>query len=60
MSAPYEVNAFNTAASSDNKIHDDTVARQFGFRKCTLTWRTCRWLAGVAPGLKLAKWTADF
>ncbi len=24
--------AFNTAASSDNKIHDDTVARQFGFR----------------------------
>ena len=30
--ATYEVNAFNTAASSDNKIHDDTVARQFGFR----------------------------
>ena len=32
MSAPYEVDAFNTAASSDNKIHDNTVARQFGFR----------------------------
>ncbi len=30
--AAYEVNAFNTAASSDNKIHDDAVARQFGFR----------------------------
>ena len=30
--AAYEVNAFNTAASSDNKIYDDTVARQFGFR----------------------------
>jgi hypothetical protein len=30
--ATYEVNAFNTAASSDNKIHDDAVARQFGFR----------------------------
>jgi hypothetical protein len=34
MSAPaaYEVIAFNTAASSDNKIHEDLVARQFGFR----------------------------
>ncbi len=34
MSAPvaYEVKAFNTAASSDNKIHDNTVARRFGFR----------------------------
>jgi len=34
MSAPtaYEVVAFNTAASSDNNIHDDSIARQFGFR----------------------------
>jgi len=34
MSVPaaYEVIAFNTAASSDNKIHEDSVARQFGFR----------------------------
>jgi acyl dehydratase len=34
MSAPaaYEVIAFNTASSSDNKIHEDLVARQFGFR----------------------------
>jgi acyl dehydratase len=32
MAAAYELIAFNTAASSDNKIHDDSVARQFGFR----------------------------
>jgi acyl dehydratase len=29
--APYEVKAFNTAAASENKIHDDGVARRFGF-----------------------------
>jgi hypothetical protein len=28
---PYEVVAFNTATQSDNKIHDDEVARKFGF-----------------------------
>ena len=28
---PYQVSAFNTAHDSDNKIHDDTVARRFGF-----------------------------
>jgi hypothetical protein len=28
----YEVVAFNTAVESDNKIHDDEVARRFGFR----------------------------
>lgn len=27
----YEVVAFNTATQSDNKIHDDEVARKFGF-----------------------------
>jgi acyl dehydratase len=34
MNAPavHEIIAFNTAVSSDNKIHDDAVARQFGFR----------------------------
>ena len=34
MSVPaaYEVIAFNTAAFSDNKFHEDSVARQFGFR----------------------------
>ena len=28
---PYEVIAHNTATQSDNKIHDDDVARRFGF-----------------------------
>ena len=28
---PYWVSAYNTAHDSDNKIHDDTVARRFGF-----------------------------
>jgi acyl dehydratase len=28
----YDVEAFNTATASNNKIHDDAVARQFGFR----------------------------
>ncbi len=28
----YSVAAYNTAKSSENKIHDDTVARRFGFR----------------------------
>jgi acyl dehydratase len=30
--AAYEVKALNIAASSENRIHDDTVARRFGFR----------------------------
>jgi hypothetical protein len=30
--APYSVVAHNTATTSTNKIHDDEVARQFGFR----------------------------
>ncbi len=29
--APYRVQAYNTAHASENKIHDDTVARRFGF-----------------------------
>jgi hypothetical protein len=28
---PYRVKAFNTAKASENKIHDDAVARRFGF-----------------------------
>lgn len=28
---PYRVSAFNTAKQSENKMHDDTVARRFGF-----------------------------
>ncbi len=31
LPAPYEVRAFNSARASENKIHDDGVARRFGF-----------------------------
>jgi len=31
MSEQYEVEAFNTAKDSENKIHDDAVAQRFGF-----------------------------
>jgi hypothetical protein len=29
--SPYRVEAFNTAKASENKMHDDAVARRFGF-----------------------------
>ena len=29
--SPYRIQAFNTAKASENKIHDDAVARRFGF-----------------------------
>ena len=29
--SPYSVEAYNTAKASENKIHDDAVARRFGF-----------------------------
>ena len=31
LSQPYRVKAYNTAHASENKIHDDDVARRFGF-----------------------------
>lgn len=31
MTEPYEVRAHNLSAQSENKIHDDAVARRFGF-----------------------------
>jgi hypothetical protein len=31
MAVSYEVEAYNTAKESENKIHDDTVAQRFGF-----------------------------
>lgn len=31
MAQPYRVRAYNTAQASENKIHDDAVARRFGF-----------------------------
>ena len=53
----YEVVAFNTATASANKIHDDSVARQYGFR------------GGLVPGvdvyaylthLPVARWGRGF
>jgi acyl dehydratase len=44
--AAYEVNAFNTAAASENKIHDDAVAQQFGF------------LGGLVPGVEVFAYMA--
>jgi acyl dehydratase len=54
---PYSVVAYNTAHSSDNKIHDDTVAKRFGFT------------GGLVPGVDVyaymahapvARWGRDF
>ena len=44
--AAYEVNAFNTATASENKIHDDATARQFGFR------------GGLVPGVEVFAYMA--
>src|SRR5438105_6034672 len=54
---PYRVSAYNTSKQSENKIHDDTVARRFGFS------------GGLVPGvdvfaymthLPVEKWGRDF
>ena len=54
---PYRVVAYNTAKQSENKMHDDTVARKFGFS------------GGLVPGvdvmaymmhLPVAKWGRAF
>ncbi|CCD93004.1 conserved hypothetical protein [Bradyrhizobium sp. ORS 375] len=39
--APYAVKAFNTAKQSENKMHDDSVARRFGFA------------GGLVPGVEV-------
>ncbi|WP_315784957.1 MULTISPECIES: hypothetical protein [unclassified Bradyrhizobium] len=39
--APYAVEAFNTAKQSENKMHDDGVARRFGFA------------GGLVPGVEV-------
>ena len=53
----YRVSAYNTAKLSENKMHDDTVARRFGFS------------GGLVPGvdvmaymihLPVAKWGRAF
>jgi acyl dehydratase len=55
--APYRVQAYNTAKQSENKMHDDTVAKRFGFS------------GGLVPGvdvmaymmhLPVAKWGRAF
>jgi acyl dehydratase len=55
--APYRVSAYNTAKQSENKMHDDTVAKRFGFS------------GGLVPGvdvmaymmhLPVAKWGRAF
>jgi len=55
--ATYEVEAFNTATASTNKIHDDAVARSYGFR------------GGLVPGVDVyaylteapvARWGRDW
>ena len=38
---PYQIEAFNTAKESENKIHDDQVARRFGFK------------GGLVPGVEV-------
>ncbi len=43
---PYQVIAHNTATESTNKIHDDEVARQFGFR------------GGLVPGVDVYAYLA--
>jgi len=54
---PYRVEAFNTAKASENKMHDDSVARKFGFS------------GGLVPGVDVlaymihpavAAWGRDF
>src|SRR2546423_15518477 len=53
----YRVQAYNTAKQSENKMHDDTVAKRFGFS------------GGLVPGvdvmaymmhMPVAKWGRDF
>src|SRR5207237_7340942 len=55
--APYRVSAYNTSKQSENKIHDDAVARRYGFS------------GGLVPGvdvmaymmhLPVAKWGRAF
>jgi acyl dehydratase len=44
--AAYDVNAFNTAVASDNKIHDDAIAQRFGFS------------GGLVPGVEVYAYMA--
>ena len=59
---PYHVSAYNTAKSSENKIHDDATAKRFGFKgglvggvMSTPTCLICPCNAGGAPGWSAAR-----
>ena len=43
---PYRLLAYNSARQSENKMHDDSVARQFGF------------LGGLVPGVDVYAYMA--
>jgi len=47
MLSPYEVRAVNTATDSENKIHDNRVAAQYGFR------------GGLVPGVVVYGYMAE-
>ena len=57
VGAPYHVQAYNTAKESENKMHDDTVARQFGFSGGLVTGVD---LLAYMIHLPVARWGRDF
>src|ERR1044072_7696707 len=57
LPAPYEVRAFNQAAASENKIHDDTVAQRFGFRGALVPGVT---VFAYMAHLPVARWGRAF
>lgn len=60
MTAPlpaYEVRAFNQAAASENKIHDDTVAQRFGFKGALVPGVT---VFAYMAHLPVARWGRPF
>ena len=59
----YRVSAYNTAKQSENKMHDDTVARRFGFSGGLVPGRRRDGLhdapAGREMGPRLSRTRAD-
>ncbi|MDB5624944.1 MAG: hypothetical protein JWR73_746 [Tardiphaga sp.] len=55
--AAYHVQAYNTAKDSENKMHDDSVARQFGFAGGLVTGVD---LLAYMIHLPVARWGRDF
>jgi acyl dehydratase len=54
---PYRLQAYNTAKDSENKMHDDTVAKQFGFRGGLVTGVD---LLAYMIHIPVAKWGRAF